>query len=118
MTTAFFAATIALVQTDIKKIIAYSTCSQLGFMFIAAGFSMYNLAIFHLTTHAFFKALLFLGAGSVIHSTNEEQNIKKMGALYKKLPITYIIMVIGSLALSGIPFFSGYYSKELIINSG
>tara|TARA_B100000427_G_scaffold323591_1_gene327311 strand:+ start:5922 stop:7832 length:1911 start_codon:yes stop_codon:yes gene_type:complete len=116
--TTIFTALISLTQNDIKKIIAYSTCSQLGFMFIAAGFSMYNLAIFHLTTHAFFKALLFLGAGSVIHSTNEEQNIKKMGALYKKLPITYIIMVIGSLALSGIPFFSGYYSKELIINSG
>ena len=93
--TTIFTALISLTQNDIKKIIAYSTCSQLGFMFIAAGFSMYNLAIFHLTTHAFFKALLFLGAGSVIHSTNEEQNIKKMGALYKKLPITYIIMVIG-----------------------
>ena len=116
--TAIFAASVALTHNDIKKIIAYSTCSQLGFMFIAAGFSMYNLAIFHLVTHAFFKSLLFLGAGSVIHSLNHEQNIKKMGKLWKKLPLTYIVMIIGSLALSGIPFFSGYYSKELIINSG
>ena len=87
-------------------------------MFIAAGFSLYNLAIFHLVIHAFFKSLLFLGAGSVIHSLNHQQNIKKMGKLWKKLPLTYIVMIIGSLALSGIPFFSGYYSKELIINSG
>tara|TARA_B100000686_G_C16677869_1_gene910191 strand:- start:273 stop:1223 length:951 start_codon:yes stop_codon:yes gene_type:complete len=87
-------------------------------MFIAAGFSMYNLAIFHLVTHAFFKALLFLGAGSVIKSLNHQQNIKKMGKLWKKLPLTYAIMIIGCLALSGIPFFSGYYSKELIVNSG
>jgi len=116
--TAIFAASVALTHNDIKKIIAYSTCSQLGFMFIAAGFSLYNLAIFHLVIHAFFKSLLFLGAGSVIHSLNHEQNIKKMGKLWKKLPLTYIVMIIGSLALSGIPFFSGYYSKELIINSG
>ena len=116
--TAIFAASVALTQNDIKKIIAYSTCSQLGFMFIAAGFSLYNLAIFHLVTHAFFKALLFLAAGSVIQSMHHEQNIKKMGKLWKKLPLTYLIMIIGSLALSGIPFFSGYYSKELIINSG
>ena len=116
--TAIFAASVALMQDDIKKIIAYSTCSQLGFMFIAAGLSLYNLAIFHLVTHAFFKSLLFLGAGSVIKSINHEQNIKKMGKLWRKLPLTYIVMIIGSLALSGIPFFSGYYSKELIINSG
>ena len=116
--TAIFAASVALTHNDIKKIIAYSTCSQLGFMFIAAGFSLYNLAIFHLVIHAFFKSLLFLGAGSVIHSLNHQQNIKKMGKLWKKLPLTYIVMIIGSLALSGIPFFSGYYSKELIINSG
>jgi len=116
--TAIFAASVALTQNDIKRIIAYSTCSQLGFMFIAAGFSLYNLAIFHLVTHAFFKALLFLGAGSVIQALNHEQNIKKMGKLWKKLPLTYFIMIIGSLALSGIPFFSGYYSKEAIINSG
>ena len=116
--TAIFAATVALTQNDIKKIIAYSTCSQLGFMFIAAGFSMYNLAIFHLLTHAFFKSLLFLGAGSVINILDHEQNIKKMGKLWNKVPLTYIIMLIGSLALCGLPFFSGYYSKELIINSG
>ena len=116
--TAIFAASVALTQNDIKRIIAYSTCSQLGFMFIAAGFSLYNLAIFHLVTHAFFKALLFLGAGSVIQALNHEQNIKKMGKLWKKLPLTYFIMIIGSLALSGIPFFSGYYSKEAIVNSG
>ena len=116
--TAIFAASVALTHNDIKKIIAYSTCSQLGFMFIAVGFSLYNLAIFHLVIHAFFKSLLFLGAGSVIQALNHEQNIKKMGQLWKKLPLTYIVMIIGSLALSGIPFFSGYYSKELIINSG
>ena len=116
--TAIFAASVAITQNNIKKIIAYSTCSQLGFMFIAAGFSMYNLAIFHLVIHAFFKALLFLGAGSVMKSLDNEQNIKEMGMLWKKLPLTYLIMIIGSLALSGIPFFSGYYSKELIINSG
>ena len=116
--TAIFAAFVAITQNDIKRIIAYSTCSQLGFMFIAAGFSMYNLAMFHLLTHAFFKALLFLGAGSVINAMNHEQNIKKMGKLWKKIPITYVTMIIGSLALAGIPFFSGFYSKELIVNSG
>ena len=115
MTTAFFAATIALVQTDIKKIIAYSTCSQLGYMFFAAGVGAYNVAMFHLFTHAFFKALLFLGSGSVIHSFKEEQNINEMGAVYKKLPYTWILMVIGTLALTGFPFLSGFYSKEAII---
>ena len=117
MITAFFAATVALVQNDIKKIIAYSTCSQLGFMFIAAGFSMYNLAIFHLVTHAFFKALLFLGAGNIIHALNGEQNIKNMGGLKNQIPLTYIFMIIGSLSLCGVPFFSGYFSKEIIVNS-
>ena len=115
MTTAFFAATVALVQTDIKKIIAYSTCSQLGYMFFAAGVGAYNVAMFHLFTHAFFKALLFLGSGSVIHSFKEEQNINEMGAVYKKLPYTWILMVIGTLALTGFPFLSGFYSKEAII---
>jgi len=115
MTTAFFAATIALVQTDIKKIIAYSTCSQLGYMFFAAGVGAYNVAMFHLFTHAFFKALLFLGSGSVIHSFKEEQNINEMGAVYKKLPYTWILMIIGTLALTGFPFLSGFYSKEAII---
>ena len=115
MTTAFFAATVALVQTDIKKIIAYSTCSQLGYMFFAVGVGAYNVAMFHLFTHAFFKALLFLGAGSVIHSFKDEQNINLMGASYKKMPYTWILMVIGTLALTGFPFLSGFYSKDAII---
>ena len=115
MTTVFFTATIALVQTDIKKIIAYSTCSQLGYMFIAAGVGAYNVAMFHLFTHAFFKALLFLGSGSVIHSFKGEQNINEMGAVYKKLPYTWILMIIGTLALTGFPFLSGFYSKDAII---
>jgi len=115
MTTAFFAATVALVQTDIKKIIAYSTCSQLGYMFFAAGVGAYNVAMFHLFTHAFFKALLFLGSGSVIHSFKDEQDINQMGAVYKKLPYTWILMIIGTLALTGFPFLSGFYSKEAII---
>jgi len=115
MTTAFFAATIALVQTDIKKIIAYSTCSQLGYMFFATGVGAYNVAMFHLFTHAFFKALLFLGSGSVIHSFKDEQDINKMGAVYKKLPYTWILMIIGTLALTGFPFLSGFYSKDAII---
>ena len=115
MTTAFFAATVALVQTDIKKIIAYSTCSQLGYMFFAAGVGAYNVAMFHLFTHAFFKALLFLGSGSVIHSFKDEQDINQMGAVYKKLPYTWILMLIGTLALTGFPFLSGFYSKDAII---
>ena len=115
MSTAFFAATIALVQTDIKKIIAYSTCSQLGYMFFAAGVGAYNVAMFHLFTHAFFKALLFLGSGSVIHAFKDEQNINKMGGVWKKLPYTYFLMIIGTLALSGFPFLSGFYSKDAII---
>jgi len=115
MMTAFFAATVALVQTDIKKIIAYSTCSQLGYMFFAAGVGAYNVAMFHLFTHAFFKALLFLGSGSVIHSFKDEQDINQMGAVYKKLPYTWILMIIGTLALTGFPFLSGFYSKDAII---
>ncbi len=115
MTTAFFAATVALVQNDIKKIIAYSTCSQLGYMFFAAGVGAYNVAMFHLFTHAFFKALLFLGAGAVIHSFHEEQDINKMGGVIKKLPYTYALMLIGTLALTGFPFLSGFYSKDAII---
>ena len=115
MLTAFFAATVALAQTDIKKIIAYSTCSQLGYMFFAAGVGAYNVAMFHLFTHAFFKALLFLGSGSVIHAFNNEQNINKMGSVWKKLPYTWIMMIIGTLALTGFPFFSGFYSKDAII---
>ena len=115
MSTAFFAATVALVQTDIKKIIAYSTCSQLGYMFFAAGVGAYNVAMFHLFTHAFFKALLFLGSGSVIHAFKDEQNINKMGGIWKKLPWTYTLMIIGTLALTGFPFLSGFYSKDAII---
>ncbi len=115
MITAFFAASVALVQTDIKKIIAYSTCSQLGYMFFAAGVGAYNVAIFHLFTHAFFKALLFLGSGAVIHSFNDEQNINKMGGVRNKLPYTYALMIIGTLALTGFPFLSGFYSKDAII---
>ena len=115
MTTAFFAATVALVQTDIKKIIAYSTCSQLGYMFFAAGVGAYNVAMFHLFTHAFFKALLFLGSGSVIHAFKDEQNINNMGGVWKQLPYTYALMIIGTLALTGFPFLSGFYSKDAII---
>ncbi len=115
MTTAVFAATVALVQSDIKKIIAYSTCSQLGYMFFAAGVGAYNVAIFHLFTHAFFKALLFLGAGAVIHSFKSEQDINLMGGVRKKLPYTYALMLIGTLALTGFPFLSGFYSKDAII---
>ena len=115
MVTAFFAATVALVQNDIKKIVAYSTCSQLGYMFFAAGVGAYHVAIFHLFTHAFFKALLFLGSGCVIHSFNEEQDIRSMGGVWKKIPYTYALMIIGTLALTGFPFLSGYYSKEAII---
>lgn len=113
--TAFITATIACVQNDIKRIIAYSTCSQLGYMFMAAGLSGYSASMFHLTTHAFFKALLFLGAGSVIHAMSDEQNIQKMGGIWKYIPVTYVIMWIGSLALAGLPFFSGFYSKDIII---
>ena len=115
MITAFFAATVALVQNDIKRIVAYSTCSQLGYMFFAAGVGAYHVAIFHLFTHAFFKALLFLGSGCVIHSFNEEQDIRSMGGVWKKIPYTYALMIIGTLALTGFPFLSGYYSKEAII---
>jgi len=115
MITAFFAATVALVQNDIKKIIAYSTCSQLGYMFFAVGVGAYHVAIFHLFTHAFFKALLFLGSGCVIHSLNEEQDIRLMGGIRKKVPYTYILMIIGTLALTGFPLLSGYYSKDAII---
>jgi len=115
MITALFAASVALVQNDIKKIIAYSTCSQLGYMFFAAGVGAYHVAIFHLFTHAFFKALLFLGSGSVIHAFKDEQDIRLMGGVWKKLPYTWILMLIGTLALTGFPFLSGFYSKDAII---
>ncbi len=115
--TAIFAASIALTQNDIKRVIAYSTCSQLGYMFFAAGVGAYNASIFHLTTHAFFKALLFLSAGSVIHAMHHEQDMRKMGGLYKKIPFTAIMMWIGSLAIIGFPYLSGYYSKESILEN-
>ncbi|MBM3517200.1 MAG: NADH-quinone oxidoreductase subunit L [Alphaproteobacteria bacterium] len=116
-TTALMAATIGLVQNDIKRVIAYSTCSQLGYMFFAAGVSAYSAAIFHLFTHAFFKALLFLGSGAVIHAMADEQDMRKMGGLYRKLPVTYAVMWIGSLALAGVPIFAGFYSKDIILEA-
>jgi len=114
-TTAFFAATIALVQNDIKRIIAYSTCSQLGYMFVAMGTGAYSIGMFHLFTHAFFKALLFLGSGSVIIAMHHEQDIRHMGGLKDKLPLTYWTMVMGTLALTGVPLTAGYFSKDAII---
>ncbi|MCL8381727.1 NADH-quinone oxidoreductase subunit L [Xanthobacter aminoxidans] len=116
-TTAFFAATVGLVQNDIKKVIAYSTCSQLGYMFVAMGAGAYSIGMFHLLTHAFFKALLFLGAGSVIHAMHHEQDMRHMGGLRKKIPYTYWTMVIGTLAITGFPFLAGYYSKDAIIEA-
>lgn len=113
--TAIFAATVALTQNDIKKVIAYSTCSQLGYMVFACGLGVYGVAIFHLATHAFFKALLFLGAGSVIHAMHHEQDMGKYGGLWKKIPFTCAMMAIGSLAIIGAPFLAGYYSKEAIL---
>jgi NADH-quinone oxidoreductase subunit L len=115
--TAIFAATIGCVQNDIKRIIAYSTCSQLGYMFFALGVSAYPAAIFHLFTHAFFKALLFLGAGSVIHAMSDEQDIRRMGGIWKHIPLTYALMFVGSLALAGIPPFAGYWSKDMILEA-
>ncbi|MDH3582325.1 MAG: NADH-quinone oxidoreductase subunit L, partial [Hyphomicrobiales bacterium] len=116
-TTAFFAATIGLVQNDIKRVVAYSTCSQLGYMFVALGVGAYGVGIFHLFTHAFFKALLFLGSGSVIHAMDDEQDMRNMGGLCKIIPWTWITMIIGTLALTGFPFTAGYYSKDAIIES-
>nr|QPN53952.1 NADH dehydrogenase subunit 5 [Phytophthora novae-guineae] len=113
--TAFFASTIGLVQNDFKKIVAYSTCSQLGYMFFACGLSNYPLAIFHLSNHAYFKALLFLCSGAVIHAMGDEQDIRKMGGLRRILPFTYIMFLIGSLSLMGFPFLTGFYSKDLIL---
>jgi NADH-quinone oxidoreductase subunit L len=116
-TTAFFAATVGLVQNDIKRVIAYSTCSQLGYMFVALGVGGYSLGIFHLFTHAFFKALLFLGAGSVIHAMHHEQDMRKMGGLRKDIPFTFWMMTIGTLALTGFPLTAGYFSKDAIIEA-
>ena len=122
-TTAFFAATIGLVQNDIKRVIAYSTCSQLGYMFVAAGSGVYSAAMFHLFTHAFFKALLFLGAGSVIHAMHHEQDMRNYGGLRKKIPYTFVAMMIGTLAITGVGIplthygFAGFLSKDAIIES-
>jgi len=116
-TTAFVAATIGLTQFDIKRVIAYSTMSQLGYMFFALGVSAYGAAMFHLVTHAFFKALLFLGAGSVIHAMSDEQDMRKMGGVYKKIPVTYALMWVGSLALAGIPPLAGFYSKDIVLEA-
>ncbi|MBC7282409.1 NADH-quinone oxidoreductase subunit L [Hoeflea sp.] len=121
--TAFFAATVGLVQNDIKRVIAYSTCSQLGYMFVALGIGAYGGAIFHLFTHAFFKALLFLGAGSVIHAVSDEQDMRRMGGLRKKIPMTYWMMIIGTIALTGVGIpgtligTAGFFSKDIIIES-
>ena len=113
--TSFFAASIGLVQNDIKKVIAYSTCSQLGYMVFACGLSGYNISLFHLFNHAFFKALLFLAAGAIIHALLNEQDLRRMGKLLKIMPIAYISVLIGSLALMGFPFLAGFYSKDAIL---
>ncbi|MDH5187523.1 MAG: NADH-quinone oxidoreductase subunit L [Rhodospirillaceae bacterium] len=115
--TAIFAATIGCTQFDIKRVIAYSTCSQLGYMFFAMGVSAYSAGIFHLMTHAFFKALLFLGAGSVIHAMSDEQDMRKMGGIWKMIPVTYVLMWIGSLALAGVWPFAGFYSKDIVLEA-
>ena len=113
--TAFFMGVLGIVQNDIKRVVAYSTLSQLGYMTVALGASAYSVGIFHLMTHAFFKALLFLAAGSVIIGMHHDQDIRNMGGLWKKMPVTWITALIGSLALIGVPFFSGFYSKDSII---
>lgn len=113
--TAFFASFTGIFQNDLKKIIAYSTCSQLGYMIFSCGLSQYNVSLFHLVNHAFFKALLFLAAGSVIHAIADEQDLRKMGAFLRILPLSYSAVLIGSLALTGFPFLTGFYSKDLIL---
>jgi NADH-ubiquinone oxidoreductase chain 5 len=115
--TAFFAASVGLIQNDLKRVIAYSTCSQLGYMVFACGLSHYSIAFFHLVNHAFFKALLFLSAGSIIHGLCDEQDLRKMGSVIKFFPVSYVMILIGSLALTGFPFFTGFYSKDLIIET-
>jgi NADH-ubiquinone oxidoreductase chain 5 len=113
--TAFFASTIGLLQSDLKKVVSYSTCSQLGYMFVCCGFTAYGNSMYHLFNHAFFKALLFLTAGYIIHAISNEQDIRKMGGLINVLPYHYLMMLIGSLSLMGFPFLSGFYSKDKII---
>lgn len=113
--TAFFASMVGIFQNDIKRVIAYSTCSQLGYMIFSCGMSAYNVSLFHLSNHAFFKALLFLSAGSVIHAVSDEQDMRRMGSLIRFLPVTYSAILIGSLALTGFPFLTGFYSKDFIL---
>ena len=113
--TAFFASTVGLVQNDLKRVIAYSTCSQLGYMVFICGLSNYSIGLFHLANHAFFKALLFLSAGSIIHGLADERDLRKRGGLSGSFPITSVKILIGSVALTGIPFFTGFYSKDVIL---
>lgn len=113
--TALFAAMVGVVQNDLKKVVAYSTCSQLGYMIMICGLSNYSVSLFHLMNHAFFKALLFLSAGSVIHAISDEQDMRKMGGLLNSLPFTYVMIFIGSLSLMGFPYLTGFYSKDLIL---
>lgn len=113
--TAVFAATVGLVQHDLKRVVAYSTCSQLGYMVMVCGLSGYSASLFHLVNHACFKALLFLSAGAVIHAVRDEQDMRKMGGLIRALPLTYVMTLIGSLSLMGLPYLSGFYSKDLIL---
>lgn len=113
--TAFFAATTGVVQNDLKKVVAYSTCSQLGYMVMVCGISGYSTSLFHLMNHAFFKALLFLSAGSAIHAIGDEQDMRKMGGLLRAIPITYVSILIGSVSLMGFPYLTGFYSKDLIL---
>jgi NADH-ubiquinone oxidoreductase chain 5 len=113
--TSFIAATIGLFQNDIKKIIAYSTCSQLGYMVLSCGLNNYSGSLFHLMNHAFFKALLFLSAGAIIHSMLDQQDVRRMGMLLKYLPVSYVMILVGSLTIMGIPFLTGFYSKDFIL---
>ena len=113
--TAFFSSTIGLTQNDFKKVIAYSTCSQLGYMVLICGFSCYELSLYHLINHGFFKALLFLSAGSIIHALSDEQDLRKGGGLLNITLLTFVCMLVGSLSLMGLPFLTGFYSKDLIV---
>jgi NADH-ubiquinone oxidoreductase chain 5 len=115
--TALFSATVGMVQNDIKRVIAYSTCSQLGYMVMIAGLTQFNVSLFHLYNHRFFKALLFLSAGSIIHALSNEQDMRKMGGLAQRLPFLYAVITVASLALMGIPFLTGFYSKDVILEA-
>src|SRR6185312_5889235 len=115
--TALFSASVGMVQNDIKRVIAYSTCSQLGYMVMIAGLNQFNVSLFHLYNHGFFKALLFLSAGSIIHALSGQQDMRKMGGLAQRLPFLYVVMMVASLALMGIPFLTGFYSKDVILEA-